>query len=259
MLKFTNFILSTTLFQTSYTSYTGMTEKWAILKRQHVTSLMIEIGGAGTTATDSQKNEVSSVLNSNLDQLDNYGCWCYFDEDISLGRGKSVDHSDTACKKMANRMKCVMKVHTECSGERLPWAIDYRMKTEKGPRKMINTCEKLNRNDLCATYACLIEAQFLEEVFDLAVAVNFTDSRFLHGNGDFDPVGSCKGKNEVNIQNSNNFRNIEFENENLGQNNGANYRAKVRVEENDKNLEVQSRKEIILAQRGISSKFHCAA
>ena len=54
-----------------------MTKKWALLKRQHVTSLMIEIGGAGLNPTDEQDNEVTSVLNSNLAQLDNYGCWCY--------------------------------------------------------------------------------------------------------------------------------------------------------------------------------------
>ena len=278
------------LVDLSKSSYSGMSKKWSMLKRQHVTSLMIEIGGAGLTATKEQDDEVRSVLSSDLKMVNNYGCWCYFDDDILIGRGDSVDYSDTACKKMSNRMKCVIKEHPECAeGDNRPWAIDYDIKVEKGYKKMIKSCEKLNRGNICATYACLIEAQFLEEVFSLAVAVNFTDPKFLHENSMFDPVSSCKAKNEV-INNApqkgagfGNFRSFENVNDNkiLSENN---YRGgsgssgeKKQVEENQEDvltvqtthsefskfeltkLEHESRREIILAQRGISSQFYCAA
>ena len=52
------------------------------------------------------KTEVSrkfgALMTDWLSDVNQYGCWCYFDEMHGMGRSKPVDELDQACKTLHN-------------------------------------------------------------------------------------------------------------------------------------------------------------
>ena len=106
---------------------------------------------------------IANVVNS----LDEYGCWCYFYDNVGRGAGQPVDYIDSVCKIMADGYQCAI-VDSENSGcSCVPWEVYY----EPGTGSLENlwaSCQSLNEgNDCdaqCATYACAVEGRDGNEI-----------------------------------------------------------------------------------------------
>merc|ERR1711937_886320 len=64
---------------------------------------------------------------SMLEPIDQYGCWCYFQEDHGKGRGIPVNEIDEKCKILHNGYTCIL-MDAELAGDDdcVPWDIPYQ-------------------------------------------------------------------------------------------------------------------------------------
>ena len=54
-------------------------------------------------------------------QLDEFGCWCYFYDNVGRGKGTPVDEVDGFCKTLADGYQCAI-IDAEAEGEScVPW------------------------------------------------------------------------------------------------------------------------------------------
>merc|ERR1712066_869709 len=91
-----------------------------------------------------------------VNQLDEYGCWCYFYDNVGRGKGTPVDEIDGFCKTLGDGYQCAI-IDSEAAGES------------------------------CARYSCAVEGQFVDSLFAFLLSgsqINYND--FGHQNG-FDP------------------------------------------------------------------------
>merc|ERR1712110_82705 len=58
-------------------------------------------------ASVSQRNLIP-ILGPQLSQIDEYGCWCYFDGMYSKGRGQPASLVDATCQQLAHGYKCAI-------------------------------------------------------------------------------------------------------------------------------------------------------
>merc|ERR1712004_711778 len=94
---------------------------------------------------------IANAVNS----LDEYGCWCYFYDDVGRGKGTPVDEIDGFCKTLNEGYQCAI-IDSENQGiECSPWEIAYQAGSGVGA-ELRRTCNERNP-DICAAYACTVE------------------------------------------------------------------------------------------------------
>merc|ERR1712159_843575 len=76
-----------------------------------------------SNSSDSARNLVP-ILGPQLNQINGYGCWCYFDGEYNKGRGQPVSMVDSECQQLNNGYKCAM-VDAEIEGDQncVPWEV----------------------------------------------------------------------------------------------------------------------------------------
>merc|ERR1712032_81410 len=47
-----------------------------------------------------KRNLLAAQQNNPYTEVNNYGCWCYFDDQVGNGRGEPVDLIDAECKNL---------------------------------------------------------------------------------------------------------------------------------------------------------------
>ena len=124
---------------------------------------------------------IANAVNS----LDEYGCWCYFYDNVGRGKGQPVDEIDGFCKTLADGYTCAI-IDQELEGEScVPWEVDYNPGTGAGVN-LLASCNSLNDNN-CARYACTVEGQFVDNLFAFLLSGSQIDyNTYGHSNG-FDP------------------------------------------------------------------------
>ena len=81
-----------------------------------------------------------------LNNLQEYGCWCYFDDLHGKGKSHPVNQVDSACKTLADGYECAM-IDGDDEGEPcVPWEIGYNSSTAFGGQTMIDECLRKNTN-----------------------------------------------------------------------------------------------------------------
>ena len=109
--------------------------------------------------SSSQTSMVSSIQTS-IQQISNYGCWCYFQENHGKGRGAPVDDVDQYCQYLHHGYECAM-IDAELEGHQCtPWLQEYNSTVILGnSQEELNVeCERKNRDNNCAIRACLVES-----------------------------------------------------------------------------------------------------
>jgi len=120
-----------------------------------------------------------------LNNLQEYGCWCYFDEFHGKGKSHPINEVDTACKTLADGYECAM-IDGEDEGEPcVPWEVAYNSSTAFGGQGMIDECLRDNVNT-CARRACLVEGHFIGTLFMQYLQGYTVDQQYKHSNG-FEP------------------------------------------------------------------------
>ena len=78
----------------------------------------------GPTARNVQ--EVSFLLVSDwLDQIDQYGCWCYFGGSYTEGKSKPVSQMDAYCKSLQDGYQCaIMDAGDNCQPSKVAYNLN---------------------------------------------------------------------------------------------------------------------------------------
>ena len=124
-----------------------------------------------------------------INQLNEYGCWCYFYDDVGRGKGAPVDEVDSMCKILANCYECAIR-DSENEGEIcVPWEVSFNPGINGIGLNLFDGCKNNNPGDGCAQRACACEGFFVENLFALMLTGNaFTNmDEFSHKSG-FDPA-----------------------------------------------------------------------
>merc|ERR1711988_840003 len=127
-----------------------------------------------------------------VNQLDEYGCWCYFYDNVGRGKGTPVDEIDGFCKTLADGYQCAI-IDSEAAGEScVPWEVAYAPGNGAGVN-LRDSCNSLN-TDNCARYACAVEGQFTDSLFAFLLSGSQIDyATYSHNNG-FDPSHNFGGE-----------------------------------------------------------------
>merc|ERR1712099_190569 len=71
---------------------------------------------------------VSTILGEDaMQNIRNYGCWCFFDDDHGQGKGAPIDSVDAMCKNLHMGYDCAMMDYAEATGndDCVPWEVAY--------------------------------------------------------------------------------------------------------------------------------------
>lgn len=146
-----------------------------------------------------------------LDNLNGWGCWCYFnEEDHGKGKGQPVNELDHLCRSLHDGYDCTEMDDASCLAHTQEHEVEYPPPMPNGwfdesdwP-DLRAACEAANA-DQCGQRACAIESYFMAELLKIYVENDFSvaalygaggafDSTYRHSNG-FDPATSCQTVN----------------------------------------------------------------
>ena len=65
----------------------------------------------------------SGALANAVRNLDEYGCWCYFYENVGRGKGAAVDEIDEFCKTLHEGYECAIRDSEEVGETCVPWEV----------------------------------------------------------------------------------------------------------------------------------------
>ena len=101
-------------------------------------SVSLALAGLASADFDNiQRQIMAQVRNSSMrafqgnvqeaiQQFDNYGCWCYFYDNVGRGKGTPVDELDGLCKTLHDGYTCAIIDSEEEGQECTPWEVPYR-------------------------------------------------------------------------------------------------------------------------------------
>merc|ERR1711970_537004 len=95
-----------------------------------------------------------------ISKIRNSGCWCYFDDDHHLAKGRPVNDVDRLCQKLHHGYSCAIMDYGEDSCAE-PWNVEYQQPSSS--RDYRQACSVNNINNECAVAACIIENNFVAE------------------------------------------------------------------------------------------------
>jgi hypothetical protein len=132
---------------------------------------------------------VGAFLGDSLQNINGYGCWCYFEEMHGKGKSHPVNDVDAFCKLLHEGYDCVM-MDTEALGQDcVPWEIDYNT----GASSLDTLVEKCHAKNIdlfwpggegfCATQSCIVESWFVQNIAQMFIGANALDESKRHTNG----------------------------------------------------------------------------
>jgi len=140
---------------------------------------------------EAANRNLPEILGASLDNINEYGCWCYFMDDHGRGHAKPVDGIDRFCRKLHMGYDCAMMDVIDATGNDtcIPWEAQYISGIGGGESQLVTTCEAFN-SDLCATIACKVEGIFVIRVLQLFLGSGQVTEEFKHSNG-FNEKDEC--------------------------------------------------------------------
>jgi len=138
---------------------------------------------------------ISDILTGdNFDRINEYACWCYFEDDHGRGHGKPLNGIDHICKKLADGYDCCMVDAEALTGNDscVPWEVQYLPGTGTGEANLVFNCDGFNdiNTDFCRNCACKVEGIFVLRTFNLFIAGGQIDEAFSQAHG-FDEKVNC--------------------------------------------------------------------
>lgn len=145
-------------------------------------------------------------LNNDINNLQNYGCYCYLDGTHHPAKGKYQDIFDEVCRNLVRGYDCIEfddlneREEAESNDPSLdldddaciPWLVDYTP-PEEGDYWGYDKCEELNPNDICKQRTCIVETRFAGHLLDLFYDEKTLNESLFHEN-DFYPEDTCAVK-----------------------------------------------------------------
>ena len=151
---------------------------------------------------DEQLNLIKNLTTSNnrhgnsrgtslaMASLQEYGCWCFFDDLHGLGKGKPQDGYDTACMHYHRGVECAkMELENEAGDAECDPANAYEytavIEPSANPKGMIIDCETHN-TDACLKATCYLETSFVKLLMVEYWAQNSGNYEYIKLNFDSD-------------------------------------------------------------------------
>lgn len=130
----------------------------------------------------------------NLDHLNEYGCWCYFDDDHGRGKSHPIDGIDELCKILHDGYECAMRDAEDEGTTCIPWEVDYNSAVGgDADAELAEKCFAANPTNSCAARACTIEGTFVEDLLAYFINGGVISNSLKHANG-FDTTTDCPVK-----------------------------------------------------------------
>lgn len=125
-----------------------------------------------------------------LDDVNEYGCWCYFGEKHGAGKSQPVNDLDAHCKQLHEGYECAMidDAGQDCT----PWTVAYSpVNYLLDDGTVYAACDSANGVNTCASRACAVESRFLRDVSMWSI-FNFLDlATYSHNQGTFNATDTC--------------------------------------------------------------------
>lgn len=134
---------------------------------------------------------VSMIGKDAFENIDGYGCWCYFDDMHGKGKSHPVDEVDAFCKALHEGYECAM-IDSDNEGAEdacVPWEVSYVAAAIGETEDIVDQCNERNE-DNCARRACMVETQFVTAIFRMSIAGGKMNEEQNHANG-FDVEENC--------------------------------------------------------------------
>lgn len=128
-----------------------------------------------------------------VQNMSEYGCWCYFGIDHGRGKGQPQDALDELCKVLADGYECAMRDAEEEGTTCIPWEVSYQSAIGGGSLTIAEECANVNPGNNCAARACTVEGGFVANMLDYFISGNVLDQSMRHENG-FDHTTFCAPK-----------------------------------------------------------------
>ena len=125
----------------------------------------------------SQNNGMRALniaLVGDLEDIDNYGCWCHFAENWTYGRGNPVDEYDMECQKVLRGYECIRMDDVDENGGPstcVPYELNYdeplNIDHTFTDEFLISTCTNNNNNGndaFCKIRSCIVESFFVRNI-----------------------------------------------------------------------------------------------
>lgn len=143
----------------------------------------------------------AGLLSGRLEQINGYGCWCYFQGDHGKGKGTPVNEVDTFCRYLHDGYECAIRDSKEEGHHCTPWKVDYNPAISLGgalfgpgnDATIDFECAEKNPGNKCAERACLIEGYFVLNIMDSFFKGIMFDPTKAHKKG-FEPADHCPGQ-----------------------------------------------------------------
>lgn len=132
----------------------------------------------------------SGKIVTSVEQLDEFGCWCYFYDNVGRGKGSPLDEVDAFCKSLADGYECAIRDSEDANEDCVPWDVAYNQGSGSG-KALYTSCLQLNPTSKCSQMACAVEGNFVEQLVALFLAgdqINY--DTYSHSQG-FDPSTSA--------------------------------------------------------------------
>jgi len=146
-------------------------------------------------ASPTGKAIVSMIGEEAYDNINGYGCWCYFAESFGKGKSHPVDEMDAYCKALHEGYECVMIDHEkeadENTPECVPWEEFYVPAAVGETDDIVDQCTDRNAEyGNCSVRSCIVESQFVTSVFRHMISGGALNTEYNHNEG-FDVEESC--------------------------------------------------------------------
>lgn len=144
------------------TTYAGTKSLQALLDNTNAVRL-----SNTTFLADNQIHAVRNLqyVSLQMQRLQEYGCWCYFDEFHGLGHGPVQNGYDSACQKLHQGIECANKEIPNCDAN----VQDYEATISSSPAgdgNVVYDCVSNNGGDECAMATCWLESNFIAGIME---------------------------------------------------------------------------------------------
>merc|ERR1712141_76757 len=141
-----------------------------------------------------------NLLNTALANIDSYGCWCYFDDQVGNGKGEPMDLIDAECRNLHRGYECIV---ADLGAGCVPWTETYFPVLSTPFLSQFNNnakaaCDHANtvvvNLGACAAAACAVETQFTMDYTTITQSYNPQFSTYSHPStnlGNFNPKRNC--------------------------------------------------------------------
>jgi len=137
-----------------------------------------------------------TITQGDMGLINEYGCWCYFQDDHGKGRGKPVDVFDELCKRLHDGYTCAIMDASDIGETCVPWEVTYNSALGSGLglgmdiSTLRSECDSQNPTTGCAKWACKIEGYFVQQLVLTFTHGSTINSGNAHSSG-FSPDLDC--------------------------------------------------------------------